>query len=102
MDTLILLKHLEKKTIIQRHFKNKVEAIFWWAHFPTSHEWEVIYLEERKPSGHRYELMYARFDRENMLYSKYIICFSKEEALYLEKKIKEKNQDYIIQIKKLY
>ena len=98
----MLLKHLEKKIIIQRYFKNKNEAIHWWARFPTSDEWEIIYIEERNPRGHRYELVYAKFDEQSNLYSKYIICFSKKEALYLENKIKEVNQQYIIQIKKLY
>lgn len=98
----MLLKHLEKKVIMQQYFKDEDEAIHWWYHFPAWEEWEIIYLEERNPRGHRYELMYAKLDEQNNLYSKYIICFSKKEALYLENKIKEANQYYITQIKKLY
>lgn len=98
----MLLKHLEKKVITQQYFKDEYEAIHWWSHFPAWEEWEVIYLEERTPRGHRYELMYAKFDEQGQLYSKYIICFSKKEALYLENKIKEANQNYITNIKKLY
>lgn len=98
----MLLKHLEKKIIIQQYFKSEDEALYWWCHFPASDEWEIIYLKERNPSGHRYELVYSKFDEQNILYSKYIICFSRKEALYLENKIKEANQHYIVQIKRLY
>lgn len=102
MNTLMLLKNLRKKMIIQGYFKNEDEAIRNWAHLPNSDEWEVLYLEERKPRGHRYELEYSMFDELGNLYSKYIICFSKKEALYLENKIKRANQQYITKIKELY
>lgn len=102
MNTLILLKHLEKKIVISNYFKSEDEAIHWWASFPCSDEWEIIYLKERDPSGHRYGLMYTKFDERGILYSKYIICFSKKEAVILEEKIKEVNSNYIIKIKKLY
>lgn len=98
----MLLKHLEKKVIVQQYFKEEYEAIHWWWHFPAWEEYEVIYLEERIPKGHRYELMYSKFDEQGKLYSKYIICFSKKEALSLENKIKEANSNYITNIKKLY
>lgn len=98
----MLLKHLEKKIIISRYFKNEDEAIYWWSRFPASDEWEIIYLEERNPSGHRHELMYTEFDERGILYSKYIICFSKKEAVLLTRRIKEANSNYIINIKKLY
>lgn len=98
----MLLKHLEKKVIVQQYFKDEDEASHWWCHFPTWEEYEVIYLEKRTPRGHRYELMYSKFDEQGNLYSKYIICFSKKEALHLENKIKEANSNYITNIKKLY
>lgn len=102
MNTLMLLKNLRKKIIIQGYFKNEYQAVQSWAHLPTSDEWEILYLEERKPKGHRYELVYSKFDELGNLYSKYIICFSKKEALYLENKIKEANRKYITQIKRIY
>lgn len=98
----MLLKNLKKKIIIQEYFKNKNEAIQSWAHLPNSNEWEILYLEERTPKGHRYELTYSKFDELGNLYSKYIICFSKKEALYLENKIKEANRQYITHIKEIY
>lgn len=98
----MLIKHIEKKIVMSRYFKSKNEAIHWWARFPTSDEWEIIYLEERNPNGHRYELVCAKYDELGTLYSKYIICFSKKEALYLKNKIEKVNQHYIIHIKKLY
>lgn len=102
MNTLMLLKHLKKKIITQQYFKDEDEAMHWWCHFPAWEEWEVISLEERTPRGHRYELMYAKFNEQSNLHPKYIICFSKKEALSLENKIKEANLNYITQIKKLY
>ena len=98
----MLLKDLRKKIIIQGYFKNKDEAIQSWARLPNSNEWEILYLEERTAKGHRYELTYSKFDELGNLYSKYIICFSKKEALYLENKIKEANQQYITHIKEIY
>lgn len=102
MNTLMVLKHIEKRVVIPHYFKNEDEAVYWWSHLPSSDEWEIIYLEERKPCGHRYELMYAKFDQQGYFYSKYIICFSKKETIILARKIKEANSNYIINIKKLY
>ena len=98
----MLLKHLEKRIVTPYYFKNKDEAIYWWARLPTSDEWEIIYLKERIPSGHRYEINYAKYDERGILYSRYIICFSKKEVLYLKNKIEGVNQNYIIQTKRLY
>ena len=98
----MLIKHIEKKIVITQYFNNIDEAIQRWNHLPISDECEIIYLEERKRSGHRYELIYAKQDELGVLYSKYVICFSKKEALYLKNKIEQVNQHYIIQIKKLY
>lgn len=102
MNTLMLLKHFEKRIVSAQYFKSEDEAIHWWAHFPTSDEWEIIYLSERKRSGHRYGLTYAKCDERGILYTKYIICFSKKEALYLKNEIKRVDSNYIIQIKELY
>ena len=102
MNTLMLLKHLEKRIAIAQYFKSEGEAIHWWARLPISDEWEIIYMKERETSGHRYELAYAKYEEQGALYSKYIICFSKKEALCLKNKIERINQHYIIQIKKLY
>lgn len=96
----MLLKDLRKETILQGYFKSKYEAVQSWAHLPGA--WEILYLEERNPSGHRYELEYSKLDVLGNLYSKYIICYSKKEALYLENKIKEASQQYNTQIKKIY
>lgn len=102
MNTLMLLKHIETRTVIAQYFNSENEAIWTWCRLPSSDEWEVIYLEERKPSGHRYELTYTKYDEKGILYPKYIICFSKKEALYLKNKIEKINPNYIIQLKKLY
>lgn len=102
MNTLMLLKHFEKRIVTAQYFKSEDEAIYWWARLPISNEWEIIHMEEREPNGHRYELTYTKYDEQGVLYSKYIICFSKKEALYLKNKIERVNQHYIIQIKKLY
>ena len=102
MNTLMLLKHYEKRIVIAQYFRSEDEAIHWWSRLPIADECEIVYLEERKPKGHRYELTYAKFDEQANLYSTYIICFSKKEALYLKNKIERINQHYIIQIKKLY
>lgn len=101
MNTLMLIKHIESRTITTQYFNSEDEAIRIWSRLPLSDEWEVIYLEERKPTGHRYELTYTNED-EGILYSKHIICFSKKEALYLKNKIERIDQHYIIQIKRLY
>lgn len=102
MKVLLLLKHIGKKIIMSMYFKNEDKAIKWWANYPCSEEWEIIHVDERKKSGHRYELTYSKFDEQGKLYSKYIICFSKIESVLLAKKIKEANSNYIINIKKLY
>lgn len=102
MNTLMLLRHYEKRIVVPQYFKSEDEAIHWWLRLPMFNEWEVIYLKEREPNGHRYELTYAKYDEKGVLYSKYITCFSKKEALYLKNKIERINQHYIIQIKKIY
>lgn len=102
MKKLLLLKHTEKKIIMAMCFKNEEQAHNWWINFPASEEWEIIHEGERKKSGHRYGLTYSKFDEQGVLYSKYIICFSKEEAVILEQKIKKENPNYIINIKRLY
>lgn len=102
MNTLMLIKHFETRIVVAKYFKSEEKAIQTWANIPIRAEWEIIYLEERKPSGHRYQLTYTKPDEQNNLYSKDIICFSKKEALYLKNKIERINQHYIIQIKKLY
>lgn len=102
MNTLILLKNVRKNILIRGYFKNKDKAIQSWNKLPVSDPWEVLYLEERSPRGHRYELKYSKFDELGYLDSQYIICFSKKEALYLENKIKEVDKQYITQIEKIY
>lgn len=102
MNTLMLLKNYEKRIVVPQYFKSEDEAIHWWLRLPMFNGWEIIYLKEREPNGHRYELTYAKYDEKGVLYSKYIICFSKKEALYLKNKIERINQHYIIQIKKIY
>lgn len=102
MKSIVLLKHIEKRIILTMYFKNEDQMIMWWQHFPASEEWEIIYTDERKRSGHRYELTYSKFDEQGKMYSKYIICYSKKESLILKKKINAVNSNYIITIKKLY
>lgn len=102
MNTLMLIRHLKKKMVAAHYFNSENEAIWWWSRLPISDECEIIYLKEREQNGHRYELTYAKYDELGILYPKYIICFSKKEALYLKNKIEKTDQHYIIQIKKLY
>lgn len=102
MKKLLLVKNIERKIIIAKYFKNEEQAHNWWVNFPPSEEWEIIHEGEREKSGHRYELIYSKYDDQNLLYSKYIICFSKKEAVILRQKIREENLDYFINIKKLY
>ena len=102
MNTLMLIKHIETRTCVEKYFRSEDEAINWWSSLPIADEWEIMYLEERKPSGHRYALTYAKPDERGFLYSKNIICFSKKEAIILKHKIERTNQDYITHIKKLY
>ena len=102
MNTIMLLKNIELRIVSAQYFKSEDEAIYTWGSIPFSDDWEIIYLKERKPTGHRYILTCTKPSKKNNLYSKDIICFSKKEALYLKNKIERVNQDYIIQIKKLY
>lgn len=102
MKKLLLLKHIEKKIIMAMYFKNEELAYNWWFNFPASEKWEIIHEGKRGKSGHRYELIYSKFDEGGKLYPKYVICFSKNEALILEQKIRKENPNYITNIKKLY
>ena len=102
MKVLLLFENVEKKIIMSVYFKNKTQAINWLSGYPLSEEWVNVYKKERKKTGHRYELMYSKFDEHGKLYSKYIICFSKKEAVILTRKIKEANSNYITNIKRLY
>jgi hypothetical protein len=102
MKTIVLLKHIEKKIIIAMYFKNGNQAVNWWCNFPSSDEWIPFYEDERKRSGHRYELEYSKFDEQGKMYSKYIICYSKKEALSLKRTINFENPNYTITIKKIY
>lgn len=102
MNTLMLLKNIELRIISAQYFKSEDEAIRTWGNIPFKEDWEVVYLKERKPNGHRYQLTCTKQNKKGNLYSKDIICFSKKEALYLKNKIERINQDYIIQIQKLY
>ena len=83
------------------YFKDEFHALIWLAGSPSG-EWEVIHKGERKECGHRYELMYSKFDEQGKMYSKYTICFSKKEAVLLARKIKEANSNYTTNIKRLY
>lgn len=102
MNTLMVIKHIETRIVEKQYFNSEDEAINWWSSLPIADEWEIIYLKERKPTGHRYALKYTKSDERGILYSKYIICFSKKEAIYLKNKIERANQNYITQIKELY
>lgn len=102
MKVLLLFENVEKKIIRPMHFKNKEQAINWVEGHPLSEEWVNVYKRVRKKTGHRYELMYSKFDEEGKLCSRYIICFSKKEAVILTGRIKEANPNYITNIKRLY
>lgn len=102
MKKLLLLKHVETKIIIAMYFKDEEEAYNWWANFIASEEWEIIHEGERLKSGHRWEINYSKFDEQGELYTKYIICFSKKEAVILEQKIKKENPNYVTNIIRLY
>jgi hypothetical protein len=102
MKTLLVLKNTEKRIVITQYFRSEKEALDEWNCWPSNLDWEIIYLKNRQKSGHRYELEYAKFDECGELYSRYIICFTKKEALYLKTKISEVNPNYLFQIKKLY
>lgn len=102
MKKLLLLKHIENKVIIAMYFKDEDEAISWWSNFIASEEWEIIHEGEREKSGHRWEVLYSKFDEQGKLYTKYIICFSKKEAIILSQKIKKENPNYITDYQKIY
>lgn len=102
METLLLLLNKLTKTFLHFYFKNEDEAINWWNSFKAAEEWEMLYLKGRGRSGHRYEMECAKFDPCGELYSKYIVCYSKKEALYLKKILREKNPLYLFYIKRLY
>lgn len=102
MKILLLVKHIEKKFIISMYFKNEEQVINWWNNLPNPDEWIIIHEGERKERGHMYELTYTKFDEQGKLYSKYIFCFSKKEAVLLTQKIKEANSSYTINVRKLY
>lgn len=99
---ILLLKHIEKRIVLPMYFKNEDEARNWPADILCPEKWIIIYWGERKECGHRYELMYSKFDEQGKLYSKYIFCFSKKEAVLLARKMKEANSNYTINIKRLY
>lgn len=101
MNTIMLIKHIELKAVAVLYFRSEERAIRTWSDL-FREEWEVIYLNERKPTGHRYQLTCTKESEPGNLYSREIICFSKKEALYLKNKLERINQHYIIQIKKLY
>lgn len=102
MRTLLITKNIERKIITTHYFKDEEQALRQWNEWACKEEWAIVYLKKREKSGHRYGLEYAKFDECGELYSKYIICFSKKEALYLEQKIREVNSNYLFNIKKLY
>ena len=84
------------------YFKEEFQAIHWWINSPSSDKWEIIHEGERGEGGHRYELMYSKFNEQGKMRSKYIICFSKKEAVLLARKIKKANSNYTTNIKRLY
>lgn len=102
MKTIMIVRHFEKKIISVLYFRNEDEAIDWFADSPLKSEWTPLHMDTRKKSGHRYELEAAKFDECGELYSKYIICFSKKEAIYLKELIGKINPEYLFTIKKLY
>lgn len=102
MNTLMLIKNIKARIVVAQYFKSEEEAIQIGSRIPILNDWEIIYLEERKPTGHRYQLICTKQDEQGNPYSKDIICFSKKEALYLKNKIERINQQYITQIKRLY
>lgn len=101
MKTIMLLKHIELRDVVVLYARSEERAIRMWSDLFRD-EWEVIYLNERKPTGHRYQLTCKKEGNTGNLYSREIICFSKKEALFLKNKIERINQHYTIQIQKLY
>jgi len=102
MKKLLLLKHIKTKIIMAMYFKDEEQAYDWLLNFPASEEWEIIHEGERIKSGHRWEVNYSKFDEKGELYTKYVICFSKKEAIILNQKIKKENPNYITNYKKIY
>ena len=102
MNTLMLIKHIELRIVVALYYKSEYEAIRTWRYISFKKEWELIYLEKRRPTGHRYKLIYTKCEKQGNQISRDIICFSKKEARYLKNRIERINQNYIIQIKKLY
>lgn len=102
MKKLLLLKHIETKIIMAMYFKNEEQALNWWTNFPAPEEWVIIHEGERMKSGHRWEVSYGKPDEQGEIYTRYIICFSKEEAVILSQKIKKENPSYITNYKKIY
>lgn len=102
MKKLLLLKHIETKIIMAMYFKNEEQANSWWNKFLAKEEWEIIHEGERMKSGHRWEVSYGKFDEQGEMYIRYIICFSKKEAIILSQKIKKENPNYITDYKKIY
>ena len=56
MNTLMLLKHIELRIVTPMYFKGEEEAIWTWDKMVLRRNWKVVYLKEREPSGHRYQL----------------------------------------------
>ena len=102
MDTVMLLKHIEGKTILTMYFKNEDEAINWWSKFPCSEEWIIIHQSNRERRNHLYELTYSELDENEELHSRRVFCHSKKEAFIIENKINEANAKYVTTIKKIY
>ena len=102
MRTITIIEHVEKKIILAHYSRNEDEAINWFNANPLKDEWNILHMDTREKSGHRYELEAAKFDECGELYSKYIICFSKKEALYLKELIRKINPEYLFSIKKIY
>ena len=102
MKTLLLLLNKGTKTILHFYFKSEDEALNWWNNFRSAEEWKILYLKDRGRSSHRYEIECAKFDVCGEIYSKYIICYSKKEALHLKQIIRERNSQYLFYIKKVY
>lgn len=102
MNTVMLLKHIEKECIATMYFKNEDEAIDWWRRFPCSEEWDIIHMGKREKSKHSYTLTYSKFDESEELYPKCVFCYSKKEALIIENKINKATSKYITTIKKIY
>lgn len=102
MKTLLIFKNIEKRTIKTLYFRNVEKAFNQQDNWPCAQEWELIYFKNREKSGHRYEIKYAKVDKDGELNSGYIICFTKKEALYLSTKILGVSPFFYIEIKKLY